>query len=78
MESFGRVHACLLDDGEAPTLVDALRHKGGKVIFDALSGSCRRPADLRHIILTHAHPTHAKCASLASFCLAGTRRSWSF
>ena len=63
MESFARVHAYLLDDGEALTLIDALRHKGGKVIFDALSGLGRRPADVRRIFLTHAHPTHVNGAA---------------
>jgi glyoxylase-like metal-dependent hydrolase (beta-lactamase superfamily II) len=63
MESFGRVHAYLLEDGEGLTLIDSLRDKQGKVIFEALERLGRSPADLRRIILTHAHPTHVNGAA---------------
>jgi glyoxylase-like metal-dependent hydrolase (beta-lactamase superfamily II) len=63
MESFGRVHAYLLDDGEGLTLIDSLRDKQGKVIFEALKSLGRSPADVQRIILTHAHPTHVNGAA---------------
>ena len=63
MEDFGRVHAYLLDDGQGLTLIDSLRDKNGKVIFDALKAIGRSPRDLRRIILTHAHPTHVNGAA---------------
>jgi glyoxylase-like metal-dependent hydrolase (beta-lactamase superfamily II) len=63
MESFGRVHAYLIDDGEGLTVIDSLRDKGGKVIFEALQSLGRSPKDVRRIILTHAHPTHVNGAA---------------
>jgi glyoxylase-like metal-dependent hydrolase (beta-lactamase superfamily II) len=63
MESFGRVHAYLLEDSEGLTLIDSLRDKQGKVIIDALKNLGRSPRDLRRIILTHAHPTHVNGAA---------------
>lgn len=60
MEIFGRVHAYLIDDGDGLTLVDALGKDDGRTIFNALEHLGRKPSELRHIVLTHAHPTHVK------------------
>jgi glyoxylase-like metal-dependent hydrolase (beta-lactamase superfamily II) len=64
METFGRVHAYLIDDGDGLTLVDALGKDDGRTIFDALERMGRRPSELRRIVLTHAHPTHVKGAAV--------------
>ncbi|HLE14947.1 MAG TPA: MBL fold metallo-hydrolase, partial [Anaerolineales bacterium] len=62
-ENFGRVHAYLLEDGDGLTLIDSLRDRGGKVILEAMARSGYFPAELRRIILTHAHPTHVNGAA---------------
>jgi glyoxylase-like metal-dependent hydrolase (beta-lactamase superfamily II) len=63
MENFGRVHAYLLDDGDGLTLIDSLRDRGGKVILETMAREGYSPADLRRIVLTHAHPTHVNGAA---------------
>jgi glyoxylase-like metal-dependent hydrolase (beta-lactamase superfamily II) len=64
MQSFGRVHAYLLEDGNGLTLIDALADKQAKLIFSAIQSLGRQPADLKRIILTHGHPTHVKGAAI--------------
>ena len=59
----GRVHAHLLDDGHGVTLIDALDKPDGRAILQELDRIGRQPSDLKHIILTHAHPTHVKGAA---------------
>ena len=63
-ERFGRVHAYLLDDGHGLTLVDGLGNRYAKMIFQELERIGRRPAEIRRIVLTHAHPTHVNGASV--------------
>jgi glyoxylase-like metal-dependent hydrolase (beta-lactamase superfamily II) len=63
MENFGRVHAYLLDDGDGLTVIDSLRDKQGRVIFETMQRLGRKPDELRRIILTHAHPTHVNGAA---------------
>jgi glyoxylase-like metal-dependent hydrolase (beta-lactamase superfamily II) len=57
-EKGGRVHAFLLDDGEAVTLIDALFDTDGALVLDELRDMGRTAADLKHIIITHAHRSH--------------------
>lgn len=60
---FGGVNAVLLDDGRELTLIDAgLPGKAGTV-WKALARLGRQPRDLRHLILTHAHPDHIGSAA---------------
>jgi glyoxylase-like metal-dependent hydrolase (beta-lactamase superfamily II) len=54
----GRVHAFLFDDGAELTLVDTLYDTDGKRILGQIERIGRKPADLRHIVLTHAHRSH--------------------
>ncbi|HUE88363.1 MAG TPA: MBL fold metallo-hydrolase [Vicinamibacterales bacterium] len=70
----GNVHAFLLDDGQELTLIDTLYDDDGKVVLDEIAQMGRRPADVKHIILTHAHKSHLgglaalKAASGATVC----------
>jgi glyoxylase-like metal-dependent hydrolase (beta-lactamase superfamily II) len=70
----GRVHAFLLDDGNALTLIDTLYDDDGGVVLAELAQMGRKPTDLKHIILTHAHKSHVgglaalKQASAATVC----------
>jgi glyoxylase-like metal-dependent hydrolase (beta-lactamase superfamily II) len=55
----GRVHAFLLDDGQGLTLIDTLYDDDdGEVVLAEIGQMGRTPADLKHIILTHAHKSH--------------------
>jgi glyoxylase-like metal-dependent hydrolase (beta-lactamase superfamily II) len=54
----GRVHAFLLDGGDGLTLIDTLYDDDGKVVLAEIAAMGRKPADLKHIILTHAHKSH--------------------
>jgi glyoxylase-like metal-dependent hydrolase (beta-lactamase superfamily II) len=54
----GRVHAFLCDGGDELTLVDTLYDTDGARILRLIAKIGRRPADLRHIVLTHAHRSH--------------------
>ena len=54
----GRVHAFLCDDGTELTLVDTLYDTDGARILRLIAKIGRQPADLRHIVLTHAHRSH--------------------
>ena len=70
----GRVHAFLLDDGHELTLVDTLFEPDGRVILAQIKAIGRTPADVKRIILTHAHRSHLggvaalKRASNATVC----------
>lgn len=57
-KSGGYVRAFLLDDGNGLTLVDTLLDKDGRGILDELKLMGRQPADIKRIILTHAHQSH--------------------
>lgn len=54
----GRVHAYLLDDGHGLTLIDTLYDDDGNVVLAEIASMGRTPADLKQIILTHAHKSH--------------------
>jgi glyoxylase-like metal-dependent hydrolase (beta-lactamase superfamily II) len=54
----GHVHAFLCDDGEALTLVDTLYDTDGERILRLMKRLGRPPADLRHVVITHAHRSH--------------------
>jgi glyoxylase-like metal-dependent hydrolase (beta-lactamase superfamily II) len=55
------VHAFLIDPGAAADgliLIDTLYSEDAKIIFDAIATLGKTPADLKHIVLTHAHRAH--------------------
>lgn len=54
----GHVHAYLLEGTDGLTLVDTLYDDDGKRILSEISRIGKKPADLKHIILTHAHKSH--------------------
>jgi glyoxylase-like metal-dependent hydrolase (beta-lactamase superfamily II) len=54
----GHVHAYLLDDGTGLTLLDTLYDDDANVVLSEISRIGRTPADLKRIILTHAHKSH--------------------
>lgn len=70
----GHVRAFLLDDGAGLTLLDTLFEDDGRLVLAELEGMGRAAADIRHIILTHAHKSHLgglaalKAASGATVC----------
>ena len=51
----GRVHAYLLDDGQGITVVDTLMAADARLILAELARIGRTPADIKHLIMTHAH-----------------------
>src|SRR5688572_32610018 len=55
---FRSVHAFLLDDGDGLTLIDTLYDDDGSVVLAEIAQMGRTPADLKQIILTHAHKSH--------------------
>lgn len=59
----GRVHAFLVEDGEELTLIDTLYDTDGARVLRQIERIGRRPTDLRHILLTHAHRSHLGGAS---------------
>jgi glyoxylase-like metal-dependent hydrolase (beta-lactamase superfamily II) len=61
----GRVHAYLLDDGNGLTLIDTLYDDDANVVLAELQSIGKKPADVKHIILTHAHKSHV--GGLAAF-----------
>jgi glyoxylase-like metal-dependent hydrolase (beta-lactamase superfamily II) len=73
-EEGGHVHACLLDDGKGLTLIDTLYNDDGQIILSEIARIGRKPMDLKHIILTHAHKSHLgglaaiKTVSQATVC----------
>jgi hypothetical protein len=54
-EEGGHVHAFLLDDGNGLTLIDTMYDDDGGHVLAELKTIGRAPADIKHIILTHAH-----------------------
>lgn len=60
---FGGVNAVLLDDGRELTLIDAGLPDEEGTVWTALERVGRRPRDLRHLVLTHAHPDHIGSAA---------------
>jgi glyoxylase-like metal-dependent hydrolase (beta-lactamase superfamily II) len=54
----GRVHAFLLDDGHALTLIDTLYDTDGRRVLELIRRLGRSPTDLRNIVLTHGHRSH--------------------
>jgi glyoxylase-like metal-dependent hydrolase (beta-lactamase superfamily II) len=70
----GRVHAFLLDDGTALTLIDTMYDDDARHVLAELASIGKKPADIKHIILTHAHKSHVgglavlKKASRAEVC----------
>ena len=54
----GHVHAFLLDDGNGLTLIDTMYDDDGRHVLAELGTIGRSPADVKHIILTHAHKSH--------------------
>jgi glyoxylase-like metal-dependent hydrolase (beta-lactamase superfamily II) len=73
-EEGGRVHAFLLDDGSGLTLIDTMYDDDARHVLAELTSIGKKPADLKHIILTHAHKSHVggvaalKKASGATIC----------
>lgn len=51
-------HAFLIDDGSGLTLIDTLFDADARVITNQINAINRTPADLKHIVLTHAHRSH--------------------
>jgi glyoxylase-like metal-dependent hydrolase (beta-lactamase superfamily II) len=54
----GRVHAFLLDDGAGLTLIDTMYDDDARHVRAELKSIGKTPADIKHIILTHAHKSH--------------------
>lgn len=54
----GRVRAYLLETNGELTLVDTLFENDAGGVLDAIRQLGRRPADLKRIVLTHAHRSH--------------------
>jgi glyoxylase-like metal-dependent hydrolase (beta-lactamase superfamily II) len=54
----GHVHAYLFEQGAELTLIDTLWDKDARLVLDCIRNLGRRPADLKHIVLTHAHRSH--------------------
>jgi glyoxylase-like metal-dependent hydrolase (beta-lactamase superfamily II) len=54
----GRVHAFLLESSDGLTLVDTLFDDDGRDVISYLRQLGRRPGELKHIALTHAHRSH--------------------
>ncbi len=52
----GRVY--LLEGGEGLTLIDTSIGSAGKKILKQLQAAGHQPKDVKHIIITHAHPDH--------------------
>ena len=54
----GRIHAFLLNDAGALTLIDTLFDADGALIVRAIERMGCKLSDLKNIILTHAHRSH--------------------
>jgi glyoxylase-like metal-dependent hydrolase (beta-lactamase superfamily II) len=73
-EKGGHVHAYLLDDGQGLTVIDTLYDDDANMVLAEIARIGKRPEDLKHIILTHAHKSHLgglaalKKASNAEVC----------
>lgn len=54
----GRVRAYLLDDGQGITIIDTLMAADAHLILNELTRIGRTPANIKHLIQTHAHRSH--------------------
>jgi glyoxylase-like metal-dependent hydrolase (beta-lactamase superfamily II) len=54
----GRVHAFLCEQEDGLTLVDTLYDTDGARVLRQIARIGRKPSELRHIVLTHAHRSH--------------------
>jgi glyoxylase-like metal-dependent hydrolase (beta-lactamase superfamily II) len=54
----GHVRAFLFDAGAELTLIDTLFEDHARAILDEIRRLGRRPGDLKHVVLTHAHRSH--------------------
>lgn len=70
----GNVNAFLIDAPEGLILVDAGLPTSEDRIVEGIQGLGKSPADLRHILLTHAHPDHV--GSLAALKAASGARTY--
>lgn len=59
----GGVNVYLIEDGRELALIDTGFPGQSGAILSAVEGLGRRPTDLRHIVLTHAHPDHVGSAA---------------
>jgi glyoxylase-like metal-dependent hydrolase (beta-lactamase superfamily II) len=57
-EEGGHVHAFLLDDGNGLTLIDTMYDDDARHVLAELGRIGKTPADVKQIILTHAHKSH--------------------
>jgi glyoxylase-like metal-dependent hydrolase (beta-lactamase superfamily II) len=57
-EEGGHVHAFLLDDGNGVTLIDTMYDDDARHVIAGLTAIGKTAADLKRIILTHAHKSH--------------------
>lgn len=51
-------HAFLIDDGDGLTLIDTLFDADARIVVNQIRDIGRTLADLKHIVLTHAHRSH--------------------
>ena len=70
----GPVNVFLLDTPDGLALIDAGLPDRADGILRAMHGLGRAPHDLRHIVLTHAHPDHI--GSLAALVEATGAETW--
>src|SRR4051812_5036548 len=54
----GHVHAFLVEEDDGLTLIDTMYDPDGRHVLAAIGALGRSPADLRRIVLTHAHRSH--------------------
>ncbi len=54
----GTVNTFLIDGGDGLVLIDAGWAGKTDKIFDGIRNIGRRPSEIRHVVLTHAHPDH--------------------
>jgi glyoxylase-like metal-dependent hydrolase (beta-lactamase superfamily II) len=52
------VRAFLLDDGKDLTLIDTLFETDARIVLHQIGHTNKMVADLKHILLTHAHRSH--------------------
>lgn len=57
-EKGGHVRAFLLDDGRDLTLIDTLFETDARLVLEQIGHTNKTVADLKHILLTHAHRSH--------------------
>jgi glyoxylase-like metal-dependent hydrolase (beta-lactamase superfamily II) len=55
--SLGTVNAFLVDSGELTLIDTGFPDNAGKIV-QAVESLGRKPADIRHILVTHCHPDH--------------------